>query len=387
MKPCFADIARCPSDGGSVVLHVFESRPRVHSPADDALLQRSGLSKAGRDVEVMSGVLVNERLQIAYPILDGVPRLLRFAAGVVRTFGERFGDRLRRELPLVHLPNDEAMPAEEEVLRTFSSEWVGYDWDGASYWNMKADSWFRSMDYVLDIAPDSLRGKRVLEVGIGIGGVANHVATTQAAETVGMDLGHAVDVAFKHFGNSPLLHIVQASAFQLPYAALSFDYVYSFGVLHHTFSTKTAFDAVAKLPKESGKFFLWVYSPVNENRTLLRRTLMKVEKLARPVITRLPEKAQTVALLPTLPVYMAWQVMQTLRGEADVRYGFREALHAARDRLTPRFAHRHTEDEVAGWFSSNGFFVANRGSERTRPEWLPVGFLANTAITGVRATM
>jgi hypothetical protein len=30
-------------------------------------------------------------------------------------------------------------------------------------------------------------------------------------------------------------------------------------------------------------------------------------------------------------------------------------VHAARDRFTPKFAHRHPVDEVAGWFRRAGF--------------------------------
>ena len=384
MKARLAQLLRCPITGEGLELVAWESFERT---LDDAAKRRAaqlGIPEAQLTQEVMSGVLLSHAARVAFPIVDGVPRMVTFRAGVVGRFDVESGARLRAEHPGFALPEGGAMPGEEEVLRTFSSEWVGYDWDGEAYWNLSAQSWFKAMDYTLQLEPGALDGKRVLEVGIGIGGVADHVSRSHACEVVGMDLGYAVDVAQRHFGSNPFLHVVQASAFKPPYAQRSFDYVYSFGVLHHTFSTKDAFDSVARLVKDGGRFFLWVYSPNNETRTPLRRALMRLENVARPIVTRLPERAQTLALAPTIPVYMGWQVLQKLRGEADLLYGVREALHAARDRLTPRFAHRHTEDEVAGWFASAGFGALRKGGARMRPPWVPVGFLANTAVDGVR---
>ncbi len=375
---------RCPLSGDPLKLVTWERFERPISKVDRARAAELGIDPATLTEEIQSGVLLSAGAGIAYPIVDGVPRLVTFRAGVIEQFDRRSGDRLRRELPGYSLPKADAMQGEEEVLRTFSSEWVGYDWDGKAYWNLSADRWFKSMDFVLDLDAGALKNRLVLVVGTGIGGVADHVSRSQRCEVIGMDLGYSVDVAHRHFGANAFLHIVQASAFKLPYAPGAFDFVYSFGVLHHTFSTRTAFEAVSGLIKPGGRFFLWVYSPENESRSRLRRTLMKLENVARPVITRLPGKAQAVALAPAIPVYMGWQALQVLGGNADVRYGIREALHAARDRLTPRFAHRHTEDEVVGWFRDSRFGGIRRGSERKKPSWLPIGFLANTAVDGVR---
>ncbi len=384
MKLRALDLLRCPLTGEKLELLAWETFERPLDAATEARARALGIEPKKLATEIQSGVLLSPKAQVAFPIVDGVPRLVTFRAGVIEKFDAQSGDRLRKERPTYALPHADAMEGEEEVLRTFSSEWVNYDWDGKAYWNLTADRWFQAMDYVLDLKPGDLKGKLALEVGIGIGGVADHVCRSQEAEVVGMDLGYAVDVAYRHFGSNPFLHIVQASAFKLPYGAQTFDYVYSFGVLHHTFSTRTAVDNVGKLIKPNGRFFLWVYSPNNEQRSLLRRTLMQLENVARPVITKLPETAQAVALAPAIPVYMGWQALQVFRGNADVRYGVREALHAARDRLTPKFAHRHTEDEVVGWFKDLRFGSIRRGSEREKPDWLPVGFLANTAIDGVR---
>ena len=94
----------------------------------------------------------------------------------------------------------------------FPDEWVNYDWDGQSYWNLTPEAWFRCMRFVLGLDRFPLDRKLVVEVGMGIGGVADYLAREENCETVGVDLGHAVDAGYRHFGRNPFLHVVQASA-------------------------------------------------------------------------------------------------------------------------------------------------------------------------------
>jgi hypothetical protein len=124
---------------------------------------------------------------------------------------------------------------------------------------------------------------------------------------------------------------------------------------------------------------------VNETRTTVRRGLMMLERAVRPLIWRLPEKAQSVALAPLVPLYMGYQWWRrTKQGNAYVRYGLREALHAARDRFTPRYIHRHSDEEVCAWFREAGYDHLRCDSQRERPDFVPVAFTANTGVSGVR---
>jgi hypothetical protein len=61
-------------------------------------------------------------------------------------------------------------------------------------------------------------------------------------------------------------------------------------------------------------------------------------------------------------------------------------LHAARDRFTPRYVHRHSEEEVRGWFHSAGYINANSVTQREFPKLFPVDFMWNTGVAGVRST-
>lgn len=385
MKPRLLHFLACPLDGGPLDLMIWEANDTALSAADLERARAAGIDPAELEREIMTGVLVNPRRRTFYPIHAGVPRLLTFSTGVCAEFVRTHGARLAAELPGFSPPHERAMPGEEDVLRTFSAEWLNYDWDGKAYWNLEPEAWLRCMRFMLDLERRPIRNQRVLEVGIGIGGVADAHASREGAEVVGMDLGYATDAAFKNFGRNPFLHIVQASVFAPPLKPAQFDLVYSFGVIHHTFSTKQAFDRLAWLPRRGGRLYVWVYSPFDEERTLKRRILMKMENVIRPIAWRLPERAQAVVLAPLVPLYIAHQRWQAFRsGAGQITYGWREAMHAARDRFTPRYVHRHTDEEVLGWFKDAGYGALEVASQRERPDWVPIAFTASAGIDGVR---
>src|SRR5438128_1869255 len=335
----------CPIDRKPLELIEWESSPVMLSDDDRERIRTLGLDPPVLSKDIVTGVLINKSRKVLYPIHRGIPRLLTFPTTLTVEFMKVHGRRISREFPGLNLPNETPPPGEKDVLCSFSNEWINYDWNPSAYWNLSHEDMCRSMRYLLDLDRQPLRQKVVLEVGIGVGGIADYVSRSEECETIGVDLGYAVDAANKNFGRNPLLHVVQASVFALPFRENAFDLVYTQGVLMHTYSTKAAFDRVARLPKVGGRLYVWVYSYYDEERTLERRILMKIEKLIRPVLCRLPETFQTAALLPITLLYLIHQnLLVRRRNSRVIKYGWRESIHAARDRFTPRYAHRHSED-------------------------------------------
>jgi SAM-dependent methyltransferase/uncharacterized protein YbaR (Trm112 family) len=375
----------CPLDKTPLELVEWEGFPLDLSKDEILRAECHGFDPILLSRQVVTGVLLNRARKIFYPIYLGIPRMLVFPTGAAREFVKLHKDRISKEIPDFKLPFDKPMPGEETVLRTFSREWVSYDWDDQTYWGYTPETIYRSMDFMLDLERPPARDKLVLEVGIGIGGIADHIVRAHGCELVGIDLSHAVDSAYRHFGKNPFLHIVQASAFATPFKENTFDLVYSQGVLHHTFSTRAAFSRICRLPKKGGRLYIWVYSPYDEQRTFIRRGIMIIENIIRPFCWRLPESLQTVALLPLIPLYLVHQNLHvTHDGSGYIKYGWREALHAARDRFTPRYAHRHTESEVCRWFREAGYNQIRCSSRRECPAFVPISFVTATAVDGVR---
>jgi SAM-dependent methyltransferase len=202
---------------------------------------------------------------------------------------------------------------------------------------------------------------------------------------IGVDLGYSVDIAYQNFKNNPFLHIVQASAFNLPFVSDKFNFVYSHGVIHHTYNTRQAFDSLAKFPQPNGRLYVWVYSHINERRTFMRRVIMLMERLIRPWCAVLPSKLQTLVLTFIAPLYILHQNTFSIDFKTGkAKYRWREAMHAARDRFTPKFIHRHSEEEVAKWFSESKYTDIRPLSAKRLPDFVPLGFYNNTGVEGIK---
>lgn len=107
---------------------------------------------------------------------------------------------------------------------------------------------------------DLARGKRVLEIGVGLG--ADHQRFAQAgAELTGIDLTErAVEHTARRlaaFGLSSRLMVGDAE--RLDFARESFDRVYSWGVLHHSPDTPKAIFEVWRVLKRGGRASVMIY--------------------------------------------------------------------------------------------------------------------------------
>jgi len=72
----------------------------------------------------------------------------------------------------------------------------------------------------------------VLEAGCGKGRHAQIISESGAALVFAVDIGDAVDVAYRNVGQLKNVHIIQSDIVNLPFAA-DFDFAFSVGVLHH----------------------------------------------------------------------------------------------------------------------------------------------------------
>jgi ubiquinone/menaquinone biosynthesis C-methylase UbiE len=105
------------------------------------------------------------------------------------------------------------------------------------------------------------RGKRVLEIGVGLG--TDSVCFARAGATVsGVDLTEAsIDLVRRRLvleGLDADLRVADAEA--LPFADESFDLVYSWGVLHHTPDTERAIAEVRRVLRRGGEMRIMLYS-------------------------------------------------------------------------------------------------------------------------------
>lgn len=104
------------------------------------------------------------------------------------------------------------------------------------------------------------KGKKVLEVGCGLGTDAVQFARA-GAEYTGIDLTpRSIELVQKRFQQENLLGSFQvADGENLPFPDNHFDLVYSHGVLHHTPNTQKAINEVHRVIKPGGKALIMLY--------------------------------------------------------------------------------------------------------------------------------
>lgn len=115
--------------------------------------------------------------------------------------------------------------------------------------------------YILEFAGfDGVKKKLVLEIGTGLG--ADHQKFSEAGAILyGIDLTkHGIDHCrrrFRMFGLNT--HLQVADAENLPFEEESFDFIYSWGVLHHTPDTDKAVAEVARVLKPGATAKIMIY--------------------------------------------------------------------------------------------------------------------------------
>jgi SAM-dependent methyltransferase len=201
-----------------------------------------------------------------------------------------------------------------------------------------------------------------------------------SGEWVGADISRAIDVAKERLGSNPRTHFVQADVSAPPFRKETFDAIIAEGVLHHTPSTEGAFRSLVPLLAPGGEMMIYVYrlkAPVREfTDDFVRDELQSLgpeEAWAalRPLTSlgkALSDLHATVDLPDGVPLLgippgrhdvqrlVYWHFAKLFWND-DLT--FEENVHLNFDWYAPRYAHRHTEEEVRGWFEDEGLAVTH----------------------------
>jgi ubiquinone/menaquinone biosynthesis C-methylase UbiE len=233
----------------------------------------------------------------------------------------------------------------------------GFQWNRFSTTQLdSANGTTESRDTFLEktgLALEDLRGKRVLDVGCGMGRFLEIVADA-GAEVVGIDLSSAVDAARRNLKSRQNVSILQADVFRLPFADESFDLIYSIGVLHHTPDTRVAFLQLPRFLRPGGRISIWVYS------ARLRAFVLS------PVVRQITKRVSAPTLLKLCEIARPWGGFLRKVRSRNLRFllhmGLNISVHPnpewrvldTFDWYSPHFQHMHTRAEVHTWFREGG---------------------------------
>ncbi len=307
-----------------------------------------------------NGEVVEGRLRAAYgsdyAVVNGIPRLVAGAddhqAQTAESFGYKWGRRESYESPQL---TDEA--------RVWLLARYGFDDVQA----MRAH-----------FAPR----RRFLDAGCGSGFSADLWTNgwDDAPEWVGADISSAVDIARKRLGYLPHADFVQADVLSLPFADASFDTVFAEGVLHHTPSTWDALASLVRVLEPGGEACFYVYrrkAPVREFADDHVRAAVAAlpPEEAWDALRPLTRLAQALAeLRATIVVPEDVPLLGIAAGTYDVQrliywnfaklfwnelLPFEANHHVNFDWYHPRYAHRHSEEEVRQACAANNLRIVH----------------------------
>lgn len=351
------------------------------SPVHLALAAERGIPESSLRVWIEAGLLLCHSCAVWFPIWRGLPVLLPYATRTHQEFSAEFAVELKNFKPKYAFANQEPPRGERFVLNSFSKEWLEYDFDGV-IWTANYEDYEQTFLKEAAFSPCDA-GLTYLEVGCGIGITTSIAQKAFQADAIGVDLSLAALKATQHWRSNPFLHFVEGSAFYLPVRKSAFDVVYSRGALHHTSSTEEAFKHVAVRCAPGGRAYLWVYGKGSINQNPFRRFAYGMEKIFRPLLSRHADSVfATVCLAGLSCGYVAFNSVRRLRNPDMQPYTFRRAMHAARDRFTPEFAHRHEPQEVMRWFHEAGFDPVELVDWRIMPRAEQENFERNVGVRG-----
>jgi SAM-dependent methyltransferase len=282
--------------------------------------------------------------KLDYPVIDGIPRML---------------------LPEMR----EAMEKKEEASevagrQAATAESFGFEW---SHFSEMRKEWEQNfLDYMYPREPGFFRGKRVLDAGCGNGRHA-YYAARYGAEVWAVDLGTAVEVARRNNAENGSVYVIQSDLYDLPFAAESFDFIYSNGVLHHLPDPEKAFQNLLGYLKPGGEIQIFLYwQPEGQP---VKSALLAAVTAMRMLTTRLPHRVVYALSYPAAWAAFAlfvwpYRVLRRIPGFTHLAermpmkqytlYPLRVCVNDQFDRFSAPIENRYTRAEVESWFERAG---------------------------------
>lgn len=239
-----------------------------------------------------------------------------------------------------------------------------------------------SYEYVRLIPPElwSGRGKRGLEIGCG-GGADLLRLSAGGAQLVGFDLSAGVESARRLTKHLPNVGIVQGDVHALPFGPGQFDFIYSFGVLHHLPDPQVAFAGLATLLKPGAPLITYLYEDLGD-RSPFERALLEAVRQVRRGTSRLSPgllyglccaAVPAVWLFCSVPAHLLRPMAPRVARRFPFSHTLRGPVLAADlfDRFAPPVEWRFSEGSVRRLYERAGF---ERVETRAYRGWVSWGF-------------
>lgn len=306
---------------------------------------------SGAGTEVISGNLRCRGCHAVFAISDGVPRMHVLATS--------------------------------DPTRSGTAASFGYLWaqsvPGAEVYDT-ATYHFAKIEQSLSLAP--LKGL-VLDAGCGDGIDLANQALRDGVEVIGVELSDGgCRTSYARTRLVPRAHVVQADLCRLPFASGTFDFAYSYGVLHHLGAPDRGLREVVRVARPGARIAAYLYEDFSEQSALLRWSLRAVNT-TRAITTRLPNRvlfnlcrvaSPFVFALFTVPALVARRIpaLTALHESLPFRHGTGpfSLVGDLYDRFSAPVEFRYSRQTSASLFSEAGLEGVEVAPERG---WMVAG--------------
>ena len=134
----------------------------------------------------------------------------------------------------------------------------------------------------------NLRKLKALDIGFGLGGVAFYLAKKYQIEIAGVEINDWMVAYAKNHAPKDIAHLLKFSTYnqlgKIPFDSMSFDLVYSKGVLNHVREKGSLFIEIDRVLKTNGLFVIadWIYQDdknVGDTSPLVNETQASYQKI------------------------------------------------------------------------------------------------------------
>jgi SAM-dependent methyltransferase/uncharacterized protein YbaR (Trm112 family) len=237
--------------------------------------------------------------------------------------------------------------------RSFSLEWKYFRF-GERNWGMDIESRKALFLKAMGREREELRNALIFDAGCGSGLLSMEMGDSFGMEVVALDLSTGIEQAYLTNRN-PFVYYIQGSVLEPPLRDGVVDYVYCAGVLIHLANTREAFNALVRCLKPGGRYFTWLYHPIERHKQTGDYSRERVyDWLRRRVTSRLPIRVQELLYLTLLlPYFVKRAILNPFSSQKEDRT-WREKMQNFIDTMSPVHVNRYTEAEVMGWYAALG---------------------------------
>jgi ubiquinone/menaquinone biosynthesis C-methylase UbiE len=240
---------------------------------------------------------------------------------------------------------------------------------------------------VQEIIPEPIvRGSRGIDIGSGAGYDTYIMANDNpGVEIVSIDLSDGVYATSKLTENLKNVRVIKCSVSDIPLKDNTFDFAYSFGVLHHTPDPQGGLLEIIRILKKDSPLFAYLYEDQSENR--IKYIALKVISEVRKATVRMPQKmlyflclliSPFVFIFFSFPALVLGTFKFTRNFSNKIPFNFGRNPFSLWGDLYDRFStpieYRFSKEDLYSLFKDCGFNKINIQKLNDRAGWVVTGY-------------